>query len=76
MMRLFNFNLSLSFKFYWTLVIIIGNYITFLLTRTLGHALSLQLLAKNRTIMGNKTRLKNRRVFPFDAGHRQNIASL
>ena len=31
---------------------------TFLLTRTLGHALSLHLLAKNRTIMGNKTRLK------------------
>ena len=27
-------------------------------TRTLGHALSLHLLAKNRTIMGNKTRLK------------------
>ena len=28
------------------------------MTRTLGHALSLHLLAKNRTIMGNKTRLK------------------
>ena len=33
-------------------------YFTFLLTRTLGHALSLHLLAKNRSIMGYKTRLK------------------
>ena len=37
---------------------IIDNYITSLLTRTLGHALSVHLLAKYRTIMGYKTRLK------------------
>ena len=51
MHNIFHINIYVYYYIIGNINIIIDNYIRFLLTRTLGHALSLYLLAKNRTLI-------------------------